>query len=345
MSKRDTIINNLLALTHSRSFVKAVDGWFVKKLVTLARQQQACELCGTRFGEGALVGHRRSRATLLVGGTCLRTLQAHRFPKRFKFKSAKQRTLRTLRTHYRALIDPGNWLLWVRENAPPRLVQIVSDLSIFGATADPDQLQKLIQFHDKNRRFPRSALLTDPAALERTLRTRIAGYITIVQAQRLERQASKTTPPKEKLEIAASNYLNDRVLPRIDEDDDLAEVWSQVGPFAQRALTALAALDERAARTGSKQLVADHVAANWPAPGEAPMFVWNANIGLGFVSRDDVVASRFVSRDDVVAPRKANLWLWRSARYQRAVYNLDYWRGVTGCKRSAVVELEKLAFG
>jgi len=35
MSKHDTITKNLLTLTHSRSFVKAVDGWFVKKLVTL----------------------------------------------------------------------------------------------------------------------------------------------------------------------------------------------------------------------------------------------------------------------------------------------------------------------
>jgi hypothetical protein len=289
MSKRDTITNNILALTHSRSFVKAVDGWFVKKLVTLSNQQQACELCGTRFGEGAVVEHRRSKATVLVGGTCLKTLLVHRFPKRFKFKPAKQRTLTTLRTHYRSysLIDPGNWLLWVRENAPPRLVQVASDLCIFGATMDSDQLQKLIRFHDKNRRFPRSALLTDPGALERALETKIPRYITIVQAQQLERQGAETTSLEE---IAASNYLKNRVLPRINEDADLAQVWAQVGPLAQRALTALAALDERAVRAGNKQLVADHVAANWPPPGEAPMFIWNANIGLGFVSRDDVFA-------------------------------------------------------
>lgn len=251
MSKRDTITNNLLALTHSRSSVKAMDGWFVKKLVTLSKQQQACELCGTRFREGALVEHRRSKATVLVGGTCLKTLQAHRFPKRFKFKPAKQRTLTTLRTHYRpyrSLIDPGNWLLWVRENAPPRLVQVASDLCVFGATTDSDQLQKLIRFHDKKRRFPRGALLTGPGALERALQTRIPHYITIAQAQQLERQGAETTSPKEKLEIAASNYLEDHVLTRINEDPDLVQVWAQVGALAQRALTALAALDERAAR-------------------------------------------------------------------------------------------------
>jgi hypothetical protein len=64
------------------------------------------------------------------------------------------------------------------------------------------------------------------------------------------------------------------------------------------------------------------------------MFVWNANIGLGFVSRDDVLA-----------PLKANVWLWRSARYQRALYNLNYWRGVTECEQAAVAQLEELAFG
>jgi hypothetical protein len=96
--------------------------------------------------------------------------------------------------------------------------------------------------------------------------------------------------PKERLEIAASNYLKDRVLTRINEGDDLAKVWAQVGPLEKRALTALAALDERASRSGNNQLVADHVAAKWPPPGKAPMFIWNANIGLGFVSRDDVFA-------------------------------------------------------
>ena len=114
----------------------------------------------------------------------------------------------------------------------------------------------------------------------------------------------------------------------------MEEVWSQLGPLARRALTALAALDERAFKGGNKQLVADFVAAKWPTAGEAPMFVWNARIGLGFVSRDDAFA-----------PPKANVWLWRSAKYQLATYNLRYWRGVIDSDLSAVLQLEKLAFG
>lgn len=65
MSKHDTIINNVLTLTNSRSIVKALDGWFVKKLVALSKQQQSCELCGTRFRQGAVVTHHRSKATVL----------------------------------------------------------------------------------------------------------------------------------------------------------------------------------------------------------------------------------------------------------------------------------------
>jgi hypothetical protein len=68
--------------------------------------------------------------------------------------------------------------------------------------------------------------------------------------------------------------------------------------------------------------------------GEAPMFIWNTNIGLGFVSKTDVFASP-----------KANVWLWRAARYQRAIYSLIYWRGITDCEQGAVVQLEELAFG
>jgi hypothetical protein len=128
--------------------------------------------------------------------------------------------------------------------------------------------------------FPRSAMLTDAGALKRRLQTKIPNYIAIVQAQQFQRKGAITSP-KEKLEIAASNYLEEHVLARIFEDADLEEVWAQMGLLAQRALAALAALDDRAVQTGNKQLVADHFAANWPTPGEAPMFVWNASIGLG----------------------------------------------------------------
>jgi len=51
----------------------------------------------------------------------------------------------------------------------------------------------------------------------------------------LEKQGAKTTSPKEKLEIAASNYLENHVLTRIHEDADLAQVWAQVGDRSHNA--------------------------------------------------------------------------------------------------------------
>jgi hypothetical protein len=81
MSKHDVITDNLIALTRARSFDTAVSGWTVKRLVALRdRKMQSCELCGTRFKRGAVIVHQRSGGTILVGGTCLQTIQRRRFP-------------------------------------------------------------------------------------------------------------------------------------------------------------------------------------------------------------------------------------------------------------------------
>lgn len=331
MSKHDTITDNLIGLTRSRSFEKAVDGWSVRKLVTLSKlQQQACELCGTRFRDGAVVVHRRSKATVVVGGTCLKTLQAQRFPRRFKFREAKQFTFTTLRTHYGPLVDPGNWLLWIRNHAPARLVQAAADVYTFGSVVNSKDLQQLIRFHDNKRLFPRNALLADPRALENALGLKIAKYITINQARKF---VKKSTPSAEHVESKAAAYMKTYVRPRVRDDVDLTALWRQLEPLERRAVAALAALNARAA-VDDAPLVPQQVADTWPHHGYAPMFVWNPKIGLGFVARDDVFE-----------PPKAYVWLWRSGRYTRAIYNLDYWRGVIGCAIQAVVLLEELAFG
>lgn len=332
MSKHDTITDNLLALSRSRSFDNAVKGWSVKKIVQLPkRQQQACELCGTRFRDGALVEHRRSKAIIVVGGTCLRTLQAQRFPARFKFKEAQQFTNLTLRTHYRSLIDPGNWLLWVRRNAPARLMQIAADLYILGTAVDSDQLEKLIRYHDKTRLFPRTALLSDPRILEKELGIKIDKYITIAQARHMAKKGQSAFATG-MLNAAASEYMKKYVLPYVNEDPDRASLWRRLGSLEKRAVAALAALDDSVART-NEPLVPNEVAANFPRPGDAPMFVWNAKVGLGYVSEEDFYE-----------PSKASVWLWRSGRYNRAVYNIDYWRGVRECSPESVEQLEGIAF-
>jgi hypothetical protein len=332
MSKHDTIANNLIALTRSRSFIKAVEGWSVAKLVTLPKKQrQACELCGTRFRDGAVVKHRRSKATIVVGGTCLWTLQAHRFPSRFNFSKAKQITFKTLHAHYGSLIDPSNWLLWVRRNAPTHLIQAVADLYTLGTVASPDQLQKLIQYHDKKRLFPRTALLTAPLVLEHALGIKIPKYITITQARQFAKKGQHTFS-EEMLKAAVSEYRKKYVLPYMKGDWALESLWRSLGALEKRAVTALVALDDMVART-KEPLVPDKVASNFPRPGEAPMFLWNAKVGLGFVSEEDFYE-----------PSKASVWLWRTGQYKRAVYNIEYWRGVKGCSIESVEQLEDIAF-
>ena len=38
------------------------------------------------------------------------------------------------------------------------------------------------------------------------------------------------------------------------------------------------------------------------------------------------------------------MWLRRSRRYQRTIYDLQFWRGVVGCSLEAVKVMEGLAF-
>lgn len=68
MSKHDLIATNLEALTNTRSFGNAVRGWTVKRMIMLGSgPAQACELCGTRFRNGARIEHQKTDATIVVG--------------------------------------------------------------------------------------------------------------------------------------------------------------------------------------------------------------------------------------------------------------------------------------
>ena len=127
-SKHDIIEKNLRTLARARSFNKAVEGWTVKRVFVLGKgPQQACELCGTHFRTGARIQHSRTGATVIVGGTCLRTILTRRFPVTFAFEEQRQQTLTYLRNAYNSLVDPGNWTRWIVENSPPRLAQSVAE--------------------------------------------------------------------------------------------------------------------------------------------------------------------------------------------------------------------------
>jgi hypothetical protein len=59
MSKRDVFAQNIKALTRTRSFQRAIQGWELLQGISLSDvdSPQSCELCNTRFRKGAWVRH------------------------------------------------------------------------------------------------------------------------------------------------------------------------------------------------------------------------------------------------------------------------------------------------
>ena len=334
MSKHDVIIDNLAALTKCSSFERGIVGWSVTKLIALgAHQRQSCELCGTHFRKGAIVKHSRSGSRIVVGGTCLTTLQRQRFPPRFRIQKAKQATMDILRQHYRRVVHPGTWIQWVIEHAPKRLAQPVADLRSFGLVVNSKELEALIRFHDKTRLFPRRALIEDWRFIESVLSIKIPPHITFLYAlHTLEKFGATARDPELRLRIESQQYMKREVLPFVHRYSDLTTLWRSLQPHEKRGFVALAALDGRASKQ-NVALCSDELTEMWPAPGIPPLFTWNNKIGLGFVGPADRLDGE-----------KSHVWLWRSGRYRRGVYDLRYWRGISGCSMAAVHLIEELAF-
>jgi hypothetical protein len=195
-----------------------------------------------------------------------------------------------------------------------------------------DELAALIKFHDKKRLFIRTALLPNARTYEVLLGKSIPPNITIEQARRIQ-SAVDSKPLRVNIPASATDYRTHVVRPRIVDDPELHLLWKKLTPLEQRAVTALAALDEHAEREGTGLCTAD-VAALWPTPHTSPMFVWNSKIGFGFVGPEDVIDAD-----------KAHVWLWRSRRHLKSAYSMQYWHGVVGCSEDAVEDLEENAFG
>ena len=202
----------------------------------------------------------------------------------------------------------------------------------FDAILSEKELQALIRFHDTKRLFKRAALLPDARALEKATGKEIPSFITISQARKIESVlASKLA--RRKLPAVALDYATRRFRPALSSDPELKLLFAKLSPLEQRAVSGLAALDERAVSAGGL-LCSAETAALWPQPQRGPMFVWNPKIGLGFVGPDDHLGDE-----------KAYVWLWRSAHYEKCVYSMKYWFGVVGCSESAVGIVEEQAFG
>jgi hypothetical protein len=232
---------------------------------------------------------------------------------------------------YGDLTDPGNWFKWLLNNAPRRLAPLLADLRVFGALPSRKELDELIQFHDKKRRFKHAALLPNARALEVILRIKIPYEITIEQARKIQARFERK-PNRLRVPAIAQTYAARSLQPSIKADPDLNSLWPTLTQTEKRAVTALAALDERAAREDSV-LCSPEITAAWPGARSDPMFVWHPKVGLGFVGAEDRV-------DD----HKAHVWMWRSRKYGENSYDLKFWRGVVGCSAESVDMIENLAF-
>jgi hypothetical protein len=203
-------------------------------------------------------------------------------------------------------------------------------MQAFGALPSRKELDKLIQFHDKKRRFRRTALLPDARTLEAILRIKIPYEITIEQARKIQARFERK-PTRVRVPAKARTYTA-QILPSIKGDPDLNSLWATLTQTEKRAVAAISALDERAAREESV-LCSPALAADWPNVRRGPMFIWNPKVGLGFVGTED-------HGDD----HKAHVWLWRSRKYGENPYDLQFWRGIAGCSAESVELIENLAF-
>lgn len=237
MSKQDVIARNLAALTHSRTFRTSVKGWTVKNVISLPkREMQACELCGTRFRRGARIQHTRTAATVLVGGTCLETILSSHFPPKFNVREYRKQTFAALRKAYGNLIDPGNWIRWIVENAPKRLAQPVAELISFGTVLNEMRLEILIRFHDGKRLFRRTALLPGARALEQAIGRQIPAYITIDQARKIE-TAFALKLARKQVPAVALDYAKRVFRPAISTDPELRRLWDRLPPLEHNELS------------------------------------------------------------------------------------------------------------
>ena len=335
MTKRTTFKRTIRGLTRKPSLDAALADWSVLSIINLdkyAGKMQACELCGTRFYRGAWVSYPSKRVRIAVGGDCLQTLLERRFTARREISKRRREIRMSLTRRYGAIVDPGNWIRWIIENAPPRLAGEVAELMRFQAVSSGTGLKKLVAFHDEHRRYPREALLRDAEML--ALPLGLSEYLTINQARRLV-DASRSMPYVAKIIAARRARSQEQFLgpPYVTEDSEKV-AWNHLDELGQRTVLALFALS---LEFNGSEVCSNTLALNWPAVGalRIPSFVWSPRLGLGFVHCDPeedppwsrVLVWQFVQRD-----------------YTKTRVDMSYVRRTTGAPPQAVEELEALAF-
>jgi len=340
MSKRDTFVRNILAVTRARSLKNAMRGWEFQNVIRLTnrRRMATCELCGTSFLRGGVLRHKRTNAEITVGGTCLETIRLGHFGSSEKVRKKRKETRRELRQAYADwsfAVDPGAWITWTIRNAPRRYARWVGDLQCLGIVETAGPLKKLIDYHDRTRLFPRKALLPEWRTIASVTGEEIDSELTLKQARRLLRLLEQHSV--DLVERQANRYRRREFLPRLKGDLGLKQAWRRAGSSAKRAVVALAKLSEEASK--DNPICPAKVAFPWPAPKLPvlhPTFLWHRFFGLALVGEMDY--------DDTFGSRTCP-FLWALDDYTTKPFELSYWRAVTPPSEQELERIEDQAFG
>jgi hypothetical protein len=336
MTKRDTFRKNIFKLTQSRSLKKATQDWSVKRRIDQKGLSVTCELCGTRFNQGAVVVRRATGrpVTITVGGDCLTVILTGRFANR-KFIPARQKQVSdAIAKTYGDVIDPGSWINWIIANAPARLAPLVTDLQFLKLVPNDRDLQKLIVFHDKTRRYPREALLPEWQVFDAE-RGLIPDHITLDEARRFlagldeDQQAAYFVRQSD-------DYVAESLLPAIQEDKQTLDVWKKLGANSKRSLSALCRLTDR--QEDGDELNLDRITAGLlpiTFPLKLPVFLWHPVHGVGIAEDPDGDETQKFGG-------KAQFWLWKDGTTSKT--DLAYWRTIQPKSDDDLRDAECLAF-
>jgi len=266
-------------------------GWQIADRIDLPAKSElsSCELCGTKFRHGAVVMRPRARSrapiTITVGGDCLTTLLRHRFADRQEILRKREETRQQIAEHYSALaklIDIGSWINWVYENAPHELLDVAIGLKYLGAVNSASELNRVVAFHDRTRKYASDALL--PFAVElRGLGVIVPRVMTLDRARRFVRELSGRDL-RRLFRKRGQEYL---------DQYDMSDVyrwngaWSRLGDQNQRLVAALAQLTDWIRDPNWQNWIAENIKfLPMNAAYKAPRFVWNHAEGLALLVED-----------------------------------------------------------
>ncbi len=336
MSKRDIFEHNIKSLTQARNLASAVKGWEIANAIAIDKKDSAatCELCGTRFRNGALIrrpGSRSKKATTVtVGGTCLETILRGSFGDSPFIAKRKSEISSRLRSTYGDLVeDPGHWIKWLVEHVPTRLRALAAQLRYLGMVPTDRELNRLIAFHDAHRKYLSEALL--PSLIHWANDIPMPNHLTIVEARALLK--SITLNQWEKILAQRSDTFRDQeIAPFLAMDPEWHEAWRRLGELHRHTVITLARLstdlsDDQMRRRN----VLTHRVSPIRPPYAIPCFVWVEGRGLAIVTE---------LSDD--SDEEATAWLWYADEY-RAV-TLDTCRSVAHASENVGFDLTVLAF-